>query len=66
MIEYQILQGLVNDEDYTRQVMPFVKEEYFNQPDQKLVFKVIGQYFEKYNALPAPEALLIEINSVSL
>ncbi len=28
MIEYQILQGLVNDEDYTRQVMPFVKEEY--------------------------------------
>ena len=64
MIEYQILQGLVNDEEYTRQVMPFVKEEYFNQPDQKLVFKVIGQYFEKYNALPAPEALLIEINSV--
>ena len=64
MIEYQILQGLVNDEDYTRQVMPFVKEEYFNQPDQKLAFKVIGQYFEKYNALPAPEALLIEINSV--
>ena len=64
MIEYQILQGLVNDEDYTRQVMPFVKEEYFNQPDQKLVFKVIGEYFEKYNALPAPEALLIEINSV--
>ena len=64
MIEYQILQGLVNDEEYTRQVMPFVKEEYFNQPDQKLVFKVIGEYFDKYNALPAPEALLIEINSV--
>ena len=64
MIEYQILQGLVNDEDYTRQVMPFVKEEYFNQPDQKLVFKVIGEYFDKYNALPAPEALLIEINNV--
>ena len=64
MIEYQILQGLVNDEEYTRQVMPFVKEDYFTQPDQKLVFKVIGEYFEKYNALPAPEALLIEINSV--
>ena len=64
MIEYQILQGLVNDEEYTRQVMPFVKEDYFTQPDQKLVFKIIGQYFEKYNALPAPEALLIEINQV--
>ena len=64
MIEYQILQGLVNDEEYTRQVMPFVKEDYFTQPDQKLVFKIIGEYFEKYNALPAPEALLIEINSV--
>ena len=52
MIEYQILQGMVNDEDYTRQVMPFVKSEYFTQPDQKLIFRIISEYFEKYNALP--------------
>jgi len=64
MIEYQILQGLINNEDYTRQVMPFVKEEYFNQPDHKLVFKIIGEYFEKYNGLPTPEALHIEISNV--
>ena len=41
MIEYQILQAMVNDEDYTRQVSPFLKSEYFTQPDQKLIFKHI-------------------------
>ena len=64
MIEYQILQAMVNDEDYTRQVSPFLKSEYFTQPDQKLVYKLISEYFEKYNALPSSEALHIEINSV--
>ena len=64
MIEYQILQAMVNDEDYTRQVSPFLKSEYFTQPDQKLIYKLISEYFEKYNALPTPEALGIEINSV--
>ena len=64
MIEYQILQAMVNDEDYTRQVSPFLKSEYFTQPDQKLIYKLISEYFEKYNALPSSEALHIEINSV--
>ena len=42
MIEYQILQAMVNDEDYTRQVSPFLKSEYFTQPDQKLIYKLIS------------------------
>ena len=64
MIEYHILQAMVNDEDYSRQVSPFLKSEYFTQPDQKLIYKLISEYFEKYNALPTPEALGIEINCV--
>jgi len=65
MIEKQILAGLINDEQYTRQVLPFLKEHYFGQIDQKLVFKIITQYFEKYNALPKREALSIEIEQVA-
>ena len=30
MIEKQILQALVTDEDYTRQVLPFLKKITFN------------------------------------
>ena len=29
MIEKQILQGLTQDEEYVRQVLPFLKEDYF-------------------------------------
>ena len=64
MIEYQILQGLTNDEEYTRTVMPFLKEDYFAQRDHQLIYKIIGEYFEKYNALPTPEAMEIEISNV--
>ena len=64
MIENQILQGLINDESYTRQVMPFLKSEYFVNPDQALIFKIVSEYFERYNALPTKAALDIEINQV--
>ena len=52
MIEYQILQALSQDEDYTRQVIPFLKQEYFQQLDHKLIYRVVDEYFDKYNALP--------------
>lgn len=65
MIEKQILAGLINDEQYTRQVIPFLKEHYFTQLDQRLLFKIIIQYFERYNALPKREALSIEIEQAS-
>ena len=65
MIEKQILAGLINDEQYTRQVIPFLKEHYFTQLGQRLLFKIIIQYFERYNALPKREALSIEIEQAS-
>ena len=63
MIEKQILQTLAYDEEYVRQVMPFLKEDYFAQVSHVVVFRVINQYFEKYNALPKKDALIIDINS---
>ena len=65
MIEYQILQALSQDEDYTRQVIPFLKQEYFQQVDHKLIYRVVDEYFDKYNALPKPEALVISLEQVS-
>jgi len=65
MIENQILQAITQDEEYTRQVLPFLKQDYFQQLDQKLIFKTVEDYFEKYNALPRKEALSIELEQVS-
>lgn len=65
MIENQILQALTQDEEYTRQVLPFLKQDYFQQLDQKLIFKIVEDYFEKYNALPRKEALSIDLEQVS-
>lgn len=62
MIESTILSGLVYNEEYARKVTPFLKDEYFDNNSQKIVFKEILNYIEKYNGLPTKEALRIAID----
>lgn len=62
MIENTILSGLVYNEDYARQVLPFLKDEYFDQQSEKVVFTEIATYIDKYNGLPTKEALRIAIS----
>lgn len=62
MIENTVLSGLVFNEDYTRKVLPFIKEEYFSDLEEKLVFNTISTYIQKYNGLPTKEALRISID----
>lgn len=61
MIEQTILSGLVYNEDYTRKVIPFVKPEYFDDHNERLIFNEIKEYIDTYNALPTKEALRITI-----
>ena len=65
MIENNIIFSLITDEDYTRKVLPFVKEEFFSTPQHKLLFKLSMEYFDKYNQVPQPQVLSIELNEVS-
>ena len=65
MIENKIITGLITDEDYARQVMPFVKSEFFSTPQHKLLYKLSMEYFEKYNNVPQPQVMAIELNEVS-
>lgn len=64
MIEDSILTHLVNNEEYTRKVISFLKPEYFNDFKQKTIFNTISEYITKYNSCPSPEALKIEIASI--
>lgn len=61
MIENTILSGLVFNEDYARKVLPFLKDDYFDQQSEKIVYKEIESYIDKYNGLPTREALRIAI-----
>jgi replicative DNA helicase len=65
MIENKIITGLITDEEYTRQVLPFIKEEFFSTPQHKLLYMLSMKYFEKYNSVPQPQVIAIELNEVT-
>lgn len=56
-IETLILEGLLYNEEYTRKVLPFIKSEYFQDPNEKTVFSSISEFVGKYSALPSKEAV---------
>lgn len=62
MIENTILSGLIHNEEYARKVVPFLKDEYFTQNDDKILYQEIRNYIDKYNGLPTKEALQISVD----
>lgn len=56
-----ILKNLLNREEYTRKVLPFIKAEYFDERTDKVVFEEIGSFITKYDSLPLKEVLYIEL-----
>lgn len=62
-IEKTIFNNLLNNEDYGRKVIPFLKTEYFNDRNDKIVFELIDSYVNEYNAFPTKEALVIDLNA---
>ena len=62
-IENTILGSLFYKEDYTRKVLPFIKEEYFGNRVEQLLFGEVFKFVEKYNNLPTKDAILIELNN---
>jgi hypothetical protein len=61
-IQTTILRNLINNEEYTRKVVPFLKKEYFEGP-HRVLFDQIVAFVTKYNKLPNAEALSIEMSS---
>ena len=64
-LQTTILRNLINNESYTRKVIPFLKKEYF-EGVQRVVFDQIISFVEKYNKLPSGEALSIESSNQSI
>jgi len=63
LFEQVILSQLLFNEEYGRKTIPFLKEEYFHAPADKLAFVLIDRYVKKYNSFPTKEALLIDLSN---
>lgn len=50
------------DEKYLRKVLPYLKDDYFSSESDKIIFKHIRAFVEKYNQLPSTKALDVEIS----
>ena len=56
-----ILNNLIHDEEYTRKVIPFIEEDYFEERSDKVVFEEIATFLKAYDSLPSKEVLQIEV-----
>jgi replicative DNA helicase len=59
-VEFLILRNLLHSEEYIRKVIPFVKAEYFEDTNQRIVFEEILKFVEEYNQPATAEVLCIE------
>ncbi len=60
-IEEITLSKLILNDTYTRKVIPFIKDEYFDSPSHKVLFSTLTDYVNKYETTPEPNALKIEV-----
>jgi len=62
-VEFLILRNLLHNEEYLRKVLPFIKPDYFEDTNQKIVFEEIVSFVQEYNKLATKEILCIEVEN---
>ena len=60
-VEILILRNLLYNEEYLRKVVPFIKSDYFEDLQQKIVFEEIHNFIQEYNEPATKEILCIEV-----
>jgi replicative DNA helicase len=60
-VEILILRNLLHNEEYLRKVVPFIKSDYFEDLQQKIVFEEIHNFIQEYNEPATKEILCIEV-----
>ena len=64
-IQTHILNHLINDEEYCRRVIPFLKKEYFEH-EHRVAFDLVVQFVTKHNKIPSGKILELELESLKL
>lgn len=52
-----VIGNLFHNEEYSRKVLPYIKEEYFSDNHEKIVFIKYKELFEKYKSIPTLDAI---------
>jgi len=60
-IEEITLSKLILNDTYTKKVLPFIKDDYFDAPSHKVLFSTLSEYVNKFETTPEPNALKIEV-----
>ena len=64
-VEILILRNLLFNEEYLRKVIPFIKADYFEDVNQKIVFEEVLKFVTEYNQPATKEVLCIEVEKRS-
>jgi replicative DNA helicase len=64
-VEILILRNLLFNEEYLRKVIPFLKADYFEDMNQKIVFEEVLKFVTEYNEPATKEVLCIEVEKRS-
>ena len=62
-IEQSILRNLLCNEEYYRKVLPFLKADYFQEINERVIFEEIQEFSVKYEKLPTKEVLEINLQN---
>ena len=65
MIIDTIFSNLIHNNEYARKVIPFLKDEYFDNRLDKFLFRLIKDYSDKFNNIPSKAALKVELENAS-
>ena len=60
-VEVLILRNLLYNEEYLRKVIPFIKADYFEDSNQRIVFEEVLNFVTEYNQPTTKEVLCIEV-----
>jgi archaellum biogenesis ATPase FlaH len=63
-LETTILKGLIHNEDYTRKVLPYVKDEYFETSVGRSIFSLCTGYFVEYGECPSKQSLAVQFEQL--
>jgi archaellum biogenesis ATPase FlaH len=63
-LEDIIFCNLVYNEDFSRKSLPYIKEDYFADPNDKILFGLIDNFVKTYNKLPTKQTLSVDLENI--
>jgi len=62
-ISTEIISNLIHNEKFTRKVLPYIKEEFFETDYEQALFTSIEEFVNKYGSVPTKETLILELEN---